>query len=200
MSVGFAQDAVDLAARVVDDVEDALLLLGARRVCGLRHRTEQLTQGSPQVDLRRIGVFGDLLPRWCGHLLCCGPSFLGQLEEPLAALGTGTDDQAFVYQQLQGRVHRAGARAPQVLAALSDFLDHLVAVHRPLGEQHQNCSTDVTATATLVAAAATRAGDETESARAEAPSEAGTEPRTEAGSERTPVTGIVAAQVVTEFA
>ena len=51
--VGFAEDLVDLAARVVDDVDDALLLLGGGGVRGLRDRAEQLADGGPQVHLRR---------------------------------------------------------------------------------------------------------------------------------------------------
>jgi hypothetical protein len=109
---------------------------------------------------------------------------------------------------LQGRVDRAGAGSPQVLAALSDLLDHLVAVHRSLGQQHQDRGTDVaTAAAPTVSAtpssstARARAEAEAESAGPETPAEAGSETRAETRSERPVMAGVVVtADVVAELA
>ena len=47
-----AEDLVDLATRVVDDVEDPLLLIRIGGVRGLRDRTEQLAGDLAEVDLR----------------------------------------------------------------------------------------------------------------------------------------------------
>ena len=58
-----AEDLVDLAAGVVDDVEDPLLLIGIGGVRGLRDRTEQLADRLAEVDLRGICALGDLGPR-----------------------------------------------------------------------------------------------------------------------------------------
>ena len=79
---------------------------------------------------------------------------VGQFEKPFAAFGFRADDQALVDQQLQRRVDRAGAGLPQFLAAFGDLLDHLVAVHRALGEQDQDGSADVTAPAAPAVTAA----------------------------------------------
>ena len=99
---------------------------------------------------------------------------LGQ-RELLAPAFTGGLDQALVLEQLQRRVDGAGARAPRTTGALVELLDHLVAVHRPLGEQREQGGTDVGApTAATTATAATLAG----AAEAEATTaEAGTEAR-----------------------
>ena len=141
-----AEDAVDLAARIVDDLDDALLLLGGGGVRGLRDRAEQLADGRPQVDVARVGAFGDLVPRWGLDLLGRRATLVGQLEKLLAAVGFPCGDQALVVQQLQRRVHRPGAGLPDPVAALGDLLDHFVAVHRPLGQQRQDGRSHVAAT------------------------------------------------------
>ena len=97
---------------------------------------------------------GDLVPRRGLDLLRGFFAGVGQLEELFAAFAFRADNQSLVDQQLQGRVDRAGAGLPQVLAALGDLLDDLVAVHRPLGEQHQDGGTDVTTAAAPAVAAA----------------------------------------------
>src|SRR5262249_13007116 len=109
-------------------------------------------------------------------------------------------DQALVVEQLQRRVHRAGAGLPDSVAALCDLLNHLVAVHRPLGEQGQDGRPHVTALAAIVAAATPSAPS---SARAEA--EPGAEARPEAGAKARAETGTEAliaglvAEVFEEF-
>src|SRR6476646_4161025 len=140
-----SEDVVDLAARVVDDVDNALLLLRRCRVRGLRNGAHQLADGAAQGHRAGIGAFGDLVPRSRLDLLGGGPTVVGQFEELLAALGFRCDEEAFVDEQLQRRVHRAGAGLPQLLAAFVDLLDHLVAMHGPGGEQFEDRSTHVTA-------------------------------------------------------
>src|SRR6202034_1903189 len=115
-----------------------------------------------------VNPVGDLVPRR-GHDLLRGFSAgVGQLEQLLAALAFRGDNQPLVDQQLQGRVDRAGARLPQVLAPLGDLLDDFVTVHRSLGEQHQDGSTNVS----TAAAPAVTAASSTASGRAEAGAEA----------------------------
>src|SRR5690625_4325513 len=128
--LGLSEDAVDLLAGGVDDVDDALLLFGCRGLAGLGDRPEQLADRGAQIELARVGAFSDLLPRWGLDVGGDGTAFLGQLEKSLLAVGFATADQALIHQHLQGRVDRARAGAPQLLAAFGDLLDDLVAVHR----------------------------------------------------------------------
>ena len=115
--------------------------------------------------------------------------------------------QALVDQQLQGGVHRTGARLPQLLTAFVDLLDHLVAVHGPLDEQREDRGAHVAALAAGPAAAGTprgppRTGPRGRSrsrsrGRTRAESAAGaviSETRTEAG------VAAVFAEVIAEFA
>ena len=135
---------------------------------------------------------------------------VGQLEQLLAAFAFGADDQALVDQQLQGRVDRAGAGLPQVLAALGNLLDDLVAVHRSLGEQHQDGGTDITSTtAPALATAASAASARPEGTGAKSWAEARTEATgsesaaaapAETGSERSVMPGVMSSDVVAEFA
>src|ERR1700722_9186289 len=152
-----------------------------------------------------VNPVGDLVPRR-GHDLLRGFSAgVGQLEQLLAALAFRGDNQPLVDQQLQGRVDRAGARLPQVLAPLGDLLDDFVAVHRSLGEQHQDGGTNVTTAAAPAVAAASstasgRAEAGTEAAGAEAAgTEAASETAAEAGPERPVMTGVVVADQAAEL-
>ena len=104
-----------------------------------------------------IRTLGDLVPRRSLDFFCCGATFVGQLEKLFAAFTFGSGNQSLVHQQLQCRVDRTGAGPPQVLASLGDLLDHLVAVHRPLGQQFEDRGADVTALAASSTAAATGA-------------------------------------------
>src|ERR1700754_2506047 len=131
--LGFAEDVVHLAAGIVDDVDDALLLLSGSGVGGLRDCARQLGDSGVQVDLSGVDAFGDYLPRRSLNLFGCGAAFVGQLEKPFTAFAFGADNEALVDQQLQGRVDRSRARSPQACAAIGDLLDHLVAVHCTLG-------------------------------------------------------------------
>jgi hypothetical protein len=184
--VGFAEHAVDIAACIVHDVEDARLLFRVGRVGTLEYRRGELSECSTEFDHVGVGTFGDFLP-WRGLRLRGGrPAFVGQLEELLAASGFGRGDEPLIDEQLQRRIDRARARTPQAVAALGDLLDHFVAVHWPLGQQRKDRGANITATPSSAAAvtaatagAEARAEAESESARA-ARAEAGTEAGTEA--------------------
>src|SRR5690349_15294188 len=166
---------------------------------GLPDRTEQLANGRPQIHVSRVGTFRDLVPRRGLDLFGGRAALFGQLEKLLAAFGFARGDQALVVEQLQRRVHRTGARLPQSVAALGDLLDHLVAVHRPLGQQRQDGRSHVAALAATRAAPAPSAAPATGS-EAEARAEAWTEARTESGaeSERAVVATGVIAQMLAE--
>jgi len=143
----------------------------------------------------RVHAVGDLVPGRGGNLLVGFPAGGGQFEELLAAFGLGAHDQTLVDQQLQGRVDRPGAGLPQVLAALGDLLDDLVAVHRSLGEQDQDGGPDVTSTTAPAVATATS----TARTGGEARTEARVEPAAESGSERTVVPAAVGPHQVAKF-
>ena len=81
--------------------------------------------------------------------------------EAALAVGVLAADQALVLEHLQRRVDRAGARGPGPLGALLDLFDHLVAVHRALGEQGEDGGADVTAARPRPAAPAAVAGTAT---------------------------------------
>src|SRR6185312_7951322 len=99
-----------------------------------------------------VGLVGDLpahlLPRRESvalALLQVAAAGVGQREQ-LAPVALLRADQALVLELLERRVHRAGARAPDSLAALLDLLHDLVAVARLLGEQQQRGRADVATT------------------------------------------------------
>src|SRR5580692_2750782 len=79
-----------------------------------------------------------------GLLVLLGTARVGEGEAALA-VDVLTADQALVLEQLEHRVDRAGAGSPCSLAALLDLFDHLVAVHRAVGEQGEDGGADVTA-------------------------------------------------------
>src|SRR3954454_19315293 len=91
-----------------------------------------------------MGGLAGLLPRrpLRGATVGLGDALGRQREAPLALDLLG-GDQALVLEELQHRVDRTGARAPDTAAAGLELLDHLVAVHRPLAEQGENGETDV---------------------------------------------------------
>src|SRR6185312_17414774 len=100
--LGLAEDAVDVATCVVDDLEDAFLLFGCGGMRPLEHRRGELAEAGPQIDLVGVGTFGDLFPRRRLRIRSRGPALVGELEKPLAAFGFGRDDQSLVDEQLQG--------------------------------------------------------------------------------------------------
>src|SRR5262249_46637495 len=63
-------------------------------------------------------------------------------------------DQALVLQELEGRVDRTGAGAPDAVGAGVELLDDLVAVHRALEQQRQHRGPDVEPAAAASAALA----------------------------------------------
>ena len=111
-----------------------------------------------------IDALGDLLPRRSLNLLGRGAAFVGELEKPLAAFAFGADDEALVDQQLQRRVDGARAGPPQAAAAVGDLLDHLVAVHRTVGQQNQDGRADIATLASPASAATAARAAETEAA------------------------------------
>src|SRR5262249_52040843 len=79
------------------------------------------------------------------QLLGGGATCLGQRGDPLAVTLLG-GDQSLIGEQLQRRVDGARARTPSIATALTNGLDHLVAMHRPLEEQQQHGCANVAAT------------------------------------------------------
>ncbi len=94
-----------------------------------------------------------------------GASRVGQVEHPLAVTFLGSDE-FLVGEQLEDGVDRTGTWPPRTVAAFGKLVDHLIAVHRGLGEQGEKRRADVAAPDLRAATAA--AGEETPSARAEA--------------------------------
>src|SRR5262249_50153674 len=88
-------------------------------------------------------------------LLDVGAARVGELED-VPAVARLAADQTLVGEQLEGGVHRAGARAPGALGALLDLLHHLVAVARLLVEQEEDGPADVAAAHPPPAAAGIR--------------------------------------------
>jgi hypothetical protein len=158
--VALGEDGVEAAAGVVQDLQrPGLLGLGA----GAGHAPGglvDLADGGPEAPGDRGHAGGDRLP-WRPLLLALhlGPSGVGE-REPAAALALLTGDQALVLEQLEGRVDRPRARPPDAAGARLQLLDHLVAVHGPLGQQGQDRGPDVAAAAPPppVAAEAPRPG------------------------------------------
>src|SRR5262249_12089116 len=73
-----------------------------------------------------------------------GDALLGEGETALA-VDLLRRDQPLVLEQLERRVDRARARAPDAAAAGLELLDHLVAVHRTLAKERQHGGADVAA-------------------------------------------------------
>ena len=141
--VGLGEDGVEAPARVVEDLQGlGLLGLGA----GAGHAPgglDDLAQGVAEAPGRRGHAGHGLLPRRLLVLaLGLGPAGVGE-GEPAAALALLTGDQVLVLEQLEGRVDRPRARPPDAAGARLQLLDHLVAVHRPLGQQGQDRGPDV---------------------------------------------------------
>src|ERR1700738_1448312 len=97
---GFAEDLVDLAAGVVDDADNAVLLLLVGGVRRLGDSAHQLADRAAEVHVSGLDTFGDLLPRRGLDLVGGRPALVGELEKLLAAFTFACDQQAFVDQQL----------------------------------------------------------------------------------------------------
>ena len=100
------------------------------------------------------GVVGGVVPRGRlggGELFGDDAAGVGEARHLLAVLVV-VRDEAFVGEQLDGRVDRTRARAPGLAAALADLEDHLVAVHRAFEQQQQRCGANVAAPSTRAAA------------------------------------------------
>ncbi len=73
-----------------------------------------------------------------------GAACLGQLEDP-PAVPLGSPHEPFVLQLLERGIDRAGARPPAAVAPSFELRDHLVAVHRLLGQEAEDRAAHVTA-------------------------------------------------------
>jgi hypothetical protein len=144
---GYWQKHVELAARLgKKSSRFGALLLGANLgnlVRGERH----VLDGVAQLYLHRVDATEDVFPRRVQARVGCEvrAALVGELKAALAGI-VQTSDQALVLEELQGRVDGAGTRLPYAAAAISELADDLVAVHRLLGEQGENCGPDVAAT------------------------------------------------------
>src|SRR5262249_28339213 len=129
-------------ASVLQDLRRLLQLLvvvGAGHLLGGTHQPEHLL-----ASLEAGGILIALLP---------GPtafaplrrSLLAGLSEriDLAALDLLRRDQPLVLEQLERGVDRAGAGGPTAAGALLELLNHLVAMHGPIGEQREDSAADV---------------------------------------------------------
>src|SRR5690606_3504637 len=187
--VVLGRDAVDRLSRLVEHFGGlGRLLRGADRG-DLGDRAHELADERAQVDGLGAHVVLHVGPRVTQFVLVLGDvggALLGQLGG-LAPGDLLDDDQALILELGQRGVDRAGAGTPDVVTALADLLDELVAVHGPLGEQQQDGRADVTAPA---ASAATAAASEV---RTETGAEAGTGP--ELGTEAVPGTAPMSAAI-----
>src|SRR5262249_10575984 len=99
-----------------------------------------------ELELRRVDARGDLVPRLAvaelGRFL---PTAVGEGEEALARLGVG-GDEALVLEEREGGGDGTRARAPHPAGALLELPDHLVPVHRTLGEEREGRSPHVAPT------------------------------------------------------
>src|SRR5690349_10361311 len=172
MSLPVGEDRVELALRLVEHAQGLVALLRGAVEAYLAQGVHDADRRVAEVLGLRHGVVAELGPRRVlrrrGGLLAAR---IGQREALAAAGGLGLDE-AFVLQQLQGRVDRAGARAPDAAGAALQLLDHLVAVHGPFEQQRQQGRSHVgpaAAAAAALAASAWPAGAEAaESGTAEA--------------------------------
>src|SRR5215213_166362 len=140
------ENRVDLAAALVEQLADLFLLALVGGVEDLADRVVQLAHRVLEVDRLGVRVGADGVPGGLltGLLALLGGAGLGEGEAalPVALL---TADQPLVLEHLQGGVDRAGAGGPGPAGSLLELFDHLVAVHRPLGEQGEDGGPDVAA-------------------------------------------------------
>ena len=120
-----------------------------------RHRDRAERVAQP--ELRRVDALGHVVP-WLAVASLRGflATGIGQREEALATVGVG-GDETLVLEQLQRGVDRTGTRPPHPVGPLLELLDHLVPVHRPLGEQGEGGGPHITATGPAAGATAAAA-------------------------------------------
>ena len=145
-SVRVGEQRVDPLARVAQDLERLLRVVGRAGHGDLLHGAGELEGGLPQREPRVL--LAALAPRRVAELLLEGlglcPAGLGQREHA-PALALGALDQALVLEELERGVHRAGAGTPGAAGALLELLHDLVAVHGLVGERQQDGGADVAA-------------------------------------------------------
>src|SRR5439155_867582 len=106
---------------------------------------EELTDCVAELTDARVVAPRDL-PRRSAGLVDSARGFfaalLGDLVHTLAVMFAGAR-QAFVLEQLQGRVDGARTRTPRARGLLPQALDHVVAVAGFLREDREECGADV---------------------------------------------------------
>src|SRR6266508_732168 len=154
--VVLGEQGVDAAARLGQDLERLLGLLTGSGMGRLHRGRADLKCSLTQSESWVVGSGRQLLPgmpaRALEQLSRSRATLVGQRVHALA-LSLLAHDQSLVLEQLEGRVDRARARAPQPAAPGLELLDDLVAVHRLFGEQGEDAGADVTATGSPPASA-----------------------------------------------
>src|SRR5579862_3498410 len=141
------QQQVERLAGLVDQGDRLLDLVVRAGPLDLRNRGEhgadRLAHPQP-----RAGCVGDLLPGHGFAVLGLGPdrrpAGLGQREDAAAAVLLAGHETLLLHR-LEGGVHRTWSWCPRSPAAVGELLDHLVAVHRLLGQETQDCRLHVAA-------------------------------------------------------
>src|SRR5919108_2446201 len=112
----------------------------------LAQRTHDAERGGAKILPLRHGVVSEVPPRrglgGPPGLLTAG---FAEREALAAIVGLG-NDQSFVLEQLQRRIDGARAGAPDATGAAFQLADHLVTVHRALGQKSQHRRSYVLAT------------------------------------------------------
>src|SRR5258706_9095772 len=143
----FRENRVELALRLDEHVEGLSPLLVRAAEAHLAERVHDPEDRIAVVLRLRHRLVAILLPgRVFRRPLGLRPASLGE-REPLASATLLGRDEAFVLEQLQRRVDRAGAAAPDAAGAALQLLDHLVSLHGPLDEQRPHAVSHVLAAA-----------------------------------------------------
>src|ERR1700677_3461599 len=134
---GPGQQQVDLPAQIGQHPLDPGLLPGRPRLGDLADRHFDVPQRAAQGDGALVSGADHRLPRRRPGRLAQGAAVGSQLE-PAAAIRRDRSHQPLVFEQLQRRIKRSRTRPPQLLSPATQFLEHLVPVHRTLSQQGQD--------------------------------------------------------------
>src|SRR5450759_5694189 len=137
------EDGVQLLAGVVQDLDGGRNLLRRAVLADLEDHGHELADRLAVAAAARVAL-GRVLPGsgLVGGLGDGGLAGIGEAED-LLARSLFACDKTLVSEELERGVDRTRGRAPGAAAACGELLDHLVAVHRLLGEQAKNGSADV---------------------------------------------------------